>query len=599
MAKHNTVDNPYLETPNTTGTELQAQVKANNQNYVQPNQVQGTTNPTQPTKKTESAWKPAQNTTQNTTQNVQTVQNVQPSQSVVVRMPSDFTDDTVRGYMNEYQNGVSINDYQAQINALTALDQYRVENGYEPIYTSTIFDLNNKRNAKMETNIKDYDNRIAQAYNSGDYELAQQLGQELLDYKAMTGYKDNYKRYDPRDVADYVINNEYRSNYDSIINGIVSELLTARFTYNPAEDEALLKAQEYAVNTAYESMNARGILNSSMTAQIVTKTIASLQPTYEKMARDEFYDNLNRLQSMASYIIDLDDRQYKRWQDNTQRNLQWFQILKDEVDVQWDKVNKMGYVDNWASVVLGVAPGTLSPATRQMIQEQQAKVDAETNKLMTDLALAQAKAELDLDTYATKQAISSQYDLDSYATKQAISSQYDLSNYSAKQAISSQYDVSTYAAKKAIDSQYGTGSTKDLTFNGSLNATALKGQLERMAQNIDADTEDGAKKLIDYAYKNAKTHSDFVQAISGGDYYDGWTESEALNILNKEQPKATQTNPLFTRPEESWEGFVVAAKPADYDAVLTEAIGYINTPYAVHPRRCRRLCPHGDGLQML
>ena len=74
MAKHNTVDNPYLETPNTTGTELQAQVKANNQNYVQPNQVQGTTNPTQPTKKTESAWKPAQNTTQNTTQNLKALQ---------------------------------------------------------------------------------------------------------------------------------------------------------------------------------------------------------------------------------------------------------------------------------------------------------------------------------------------------------------------------------------------------------------------------------------------------------------------------------------------------------------------------------------------
>lgn len=512
MAK---IDDYNLQQPNTTGTDVQANLKTVVQpqayNYAQTGVSTKATQPTQPTQQTASTTiKPTAVDTGATQNSVQNNQYVPAQNDVVARIPSDFTDNTVQGYINAYQRGVNANDYQAQINALTALDQYRIDNGYAPIYNNTILELNNKRNIKIDKNINDLDSQIAAAYNSGDYELAQQLGQQLLDYKKMTNYDDTRDRYDPRDVANYIKNNEYRSNYDSIINGIVSELLTARFTYNPAEDEALIKAQQYSANTVYESMNARGLLNSSMTAQIVTKTIASLQPTYEKMAREEFYENLNRLQTMANYVIELDDRQYKRWLENTQRNLSYYDALKDEVTYMWDRVNQLGYVDNAASVILGVAPGTLSPNTRQAIQEQKQKKQEEYDKLMTDIALAQAKAELDLDTYNQKQAIASQYDVNTYAQKQAI----ETSNYATKQAIAAQYK----------------GNTADKEYTGGMNATALKKQMQEMY-----DKGASIEELTKFARENANGSSSYAQALAGDDYtfYPSQTMAEAAKVLDQ------------------------------------------------------------------
>lgn len=491
-----TLANGNVEIPNTTGTDLQAEVQRNNEvNRVSTPSYSASTPSYSETTPSTNAGNNVNSYLQGTQTNQPTIQNNQPIQStsVSVRTPSDFYDSTVQGYMNEYQEGERINDYQARINALTALDQYRVENGYDPIYSDTIYQLTNERTNKIKRYIADYDNRIAEAYNNGDYELAQQLGQELIAYKNMTNYDDGVQRYDPRDVTEYIQHLEYRSDYDSIINGIMNELLTMRFTYNPSEDEALIRAQQYAANTAYESMNQRGILNSTMTAQIVTATIANLIPTYEKMAREEFYDNVERLYSMANFVIDLDDRAYKRWQENTERNLAYYQALKDEADYQWDRVNQLGYIDNWASVVLGVAPGSLSPSARQSIQEQKNKIEQENIKLATDIALAQAKAQLDLETYAQKQAIQTQ----------------------------------NYETKKAIDAYYkNSGSTK--TYTGELNATSLKKQLDIMAQNGASDEE-----LIEFADENAKTRNDFAQAISGGEYYDGWTISEADKILGR------------------------------------------------------------------
>jgi hypothetical protein len=491
--------NGNVQQPNTTGTELQYEVQNNNQaNQAAMPTYKATTVETQPVQQTE------QNQQMNTpiaSQNID--QYIKPS-SVSAKVPSDLYDSTVQGYMNDFQEGVRINDYQAQINALTALDQYRVSNGYEPIYSNTIYQLTNERTNKIKRNITDLDSQIAEAYNNGDMELAQQLGQELVNYKKMTNFNDTPDRYDPRDVAEYIQHLEYRSDYDQVINGIMNELLTTRFTYNPSEDEALIRAQQYAANTAYESMNARGILNSTMTAQIVTNTIASLIPTYEKMAREEFYDNVERLYSMANFVIDLDDRAYKRWQENTERNLAYYEALKDEASYQWDRVNQMGYVDNWASVVLGVAPGSLSPSARQAIQAQKDKIEQENVKLATDIALAQVKSQLDLETYAAKQAIQTQ----------------------------------NYGTKKAIDAYYkNSGSTK--TYTGELNATSLKKQLDIMAQDLDLETEEGKIELLKFASDNAKTRNDFAQAISGGDYYDGWTLAEADEILEKSAPKGT------------------------------------------------------------
>ena len=322
---------------------------------------------------------------------------------VAVQVPSDFNDATVQGYLDEYQKGVDANDYKAQINALNAIDKYRKANGYDSIYSQNIYELTNQRNAKIQNQIKSYEDQMANAYNYGDMELVNQLGNQLSEYKRMVGYSE------PASASEYLEGLEYKSSYDEVIKNIVNELLTSRFTYDPSDDEALIKAQEYATNSVYESMNAKGILDSTMTAQIVAKTVNQLIPVYENMAKDDFYKNIEKLQTTANLIMNLDDTQYKRWTDNVSQKLEYFEAKKEEYAYQLNRVKELGYVDNEASIVLGVAPGTITSKLKEEIQANQKAIDNKYNELYSDIALAQAKSDISVEEYRRKKIIDQQY----------------------------------------------------------------------------------------------------------------------------------------------------------------------------------------------
>ena len=514
MARHNPILEENVEIPNTVGTELQTTVQQNNQAMVQPNVMQNqpsTPNPNSVSNVQQQNTQ-QQNTQQNTQQNIQqNIQQQQPIQSnpISIQRPSDFVDQTVQGYLNDYDYGVSINDYQAQINALTALDKYRVQNGYDQLYTNNVYELMNLRTQKIKDQIRNYENQISYANSMGDYGAVQTLGQELENYKRSV----NYRGEGIDNSANYLANmQEYRSAYDSTIDSIVSELLTMRFTYNPNEDEALLKAQEYATNKAYESMNAKGMLYSSMTAQIVTNTIANLETQYRKMAKEEFYENVDRLKSMANFIIDLDDRAYQRWQNETARNLEYYSALRDEMDFQNKRVEQMGYVDNTASIVLGIPVGTLSASTRKAISEAQAEKEKEYNKLYSDIALAEAKAQ-----------INAQY-----------SQQTDY--------VKTQNAINEYLTKKEIDAQYKT--TTDNGFSGNLNSTALMRQMQEMWNRKASETE-----IIKFARDNAKSEDAYATALAGNDstFYKTHTLQSANELLQQEDEYQKAHNAIQAR----------------------------------------------------
>ena len=496
------IENADVETPNTSNSEVKMTsgiVQPKSYNYAQTGAI-GVTANTQTTQNTQNGNQNTQTNTQNNQVALGTPEVMQPTgNTIVIRQPSDFNDATVQGYLDSYNYGVSINDYQAQINALTALDKYRVENGYNALYTADIYELNNLRNQKIKGIIQNYENQIATYMNAGDYANAELAGQELQKYKTSVNYKDPVNN-----SATYLSNMEYKSDYDSVINGIVNELLTMRFTYDPSDDEALMKAQEHAINTAYESMNAKGILDSTMTAQVVTSTIANLQSVYEKMAREEFYDNLNRLQSMATFVIGLEDKQYERWLSNVQLNLEYYQAEKDEIAYQWERVNTMGYVDNEASVVLGVPAGILSPAKRQAIEEAEAESQKKYNELYTDLALAEAKAQLELDVYAQKLALQQYYENGGEAEEEN-------------------------AKATEITSKY--------KFAGELNTSTLVDYVKKLE-----DDGEPHKEIIEFARDNAKNYDAFFQAINSL----GYTIEEANAILYEKDPFETLSKATAT-----------------------------------------------------
>ena len=390
----------------------------------------------------------------------------------------------MQGYLNEYNKGKEINDYQAQINALNAIDQYRTSQGYAPIYTSNVYELMNQRTEKIKNAIREYETDMASATYSGDEVLAQQIGQQMEAYKRSVNYQETLDN-----ASNYLANIEYKSVYDTTINDIVNELLTSRFTYDPSDDKALLKAQQYATNSVYESMNAKGILDSTMTAQIVTNTVNELIPVYEKMSKEEFYNNIERLQSMANLVINLDDRQYQRWQDNVQNKLDYYSAKKDEINYQWDRVNKLGYVDNEASIVLGVAPGTMSPSMREAIQEAEQEAQSQYNKLLSDIKLAEVKAQLDQGTYAYKKNIDAQYKSSTTKTSSGNSTLYD-------------DDVTDSDKKKIIKTKYTNGELDELGAIEEIYNNFDTSKIGGMLSDILGITEKEAEELYNEGIVN-------------------------------------------------------------------------------------------------
>lgn len=483
----NTMNMDYnVETPNTTNSEVRmaqsntVEVKPEPENYATSrikNNTQNTTNATNP------------NDMKNQSNNTNQVTSLEPVVSqTAITVPSDFYDNTVQGYLDAYNQGVAINDYQAQINALNAIDKYRKANGYKAIYTNDIYTLTNQRTAKIKNQIRQYEDAIYQAQLVGDTATAQAVNQQLEEYKKMVNYSESVNN-----SATYIGSVEYKSSYDNIINGIVSQLLTDRFIYDPSDDEALIKAQEHATNQIYENMNAKGILDSTMTAQVISEAVSNLTATYEQMSRDEFYNNLERLQTSANLIMNLEQRQYDRWLANVQMKLEYYQAQKDEESYQWDRVNKLGYVDNEASIILGVPVGTLSPAKQQAIEEAQRKTEEMYNQLYTDMALAQAKAETEY--------------------------LYDLALLEAKGQASG-------TGKTDIKNEAGAYNKVDSNskFNGALSGTELAMQTLIIEDSVDS------KNAIIFARENAKNYDAYVEALNEMEM----TVKEANEILRED-----------------------------------------------------------------
>lgn len=481
--KNGIVEQPEVQTPNTGYTEVNMAAQTNKASTATP-----ATKKTEPAKNyTVQPSTYAEGVREQVTPQVQEPVENQANTNVVLPVSDDFNDAVVQQYMTDYQTGIQNNNYQAQINALSAIDAYRTSKGLTPKYGQTIYELNNQRNQKIEGIIQDYETQISDAVSRGDASAAVQIGQQMQAYKKSVNYQDNVKN-----ATTYLQDIEYKNTYDDVINGILKELLTTRFTYDPSDDKALLKAQEYATNTAMEKMNAKGILDSTMTAQIVAATVSNLQVEYEKMAKEEFYNNIDRMKSMANFVIGLEETQYNRWLQNVQLNLEYYSAQRDEMAYQWDRVEKLGYVDNEASIILGVAPGMLSPSMRQAIQEAELATKQRYDELYSDIALAGAKQAIEDGRLV--------------------------------------YNSATGQMQQVAGGSNGTTTDGKITpttkFNGTLSATALKRQMEIMWEEDASDEE-----LIQFARNNAKTYDAFVQAIGGTEDTYSYTLARANEIL--------------------------------------------------------------------
>lgn len=174
--------------------------------------------------------------------------------------------------------------------------------------------------------------------------------------------------------------------------------------YNPVNDPALKIAQNQAQRQVEEEMNARGILNSTITSDRITQVTQELIPQYQALFEQKEQQRISNLNTYWQNINQMDSNQFQKFTDN--RNYQ-YGLVKDDYIKQQDsitnkinqvsnainKLNVLGYADNETAIIMGVPVGT----------ESSAVIEAGKSKLY-DLKLTLLKIQTDKDTVAEQHA---------------------------------------------------------------------------------------------------------------------------------------------------------------------------------------------------
>lgn len=294
------------------------------------------------------------------------------------------------------------------------------------------------------------------------------------------------------------VEGQYQSAYANTINSLISEMLTQMnngFTYDPQNDNALKLASEYAANTTLQGLAGSGILNSSSTTERVARVVSELIPTYEEKAHDRWVDYLGQLADTAQIVMSYDSQQFEYWKDAKDRVFQEkqfeYQKKQDELENAWKRVDELGYVDNKASTILGVAVGTLSGEARLAKEQQEFELakmreqldieyknDVALYKLKSSLDLEQSKALASYNSELNKQQTKYEYELankygssksssGSSSTTTSLSTYKDIINnrfanydeYSKKYTVSNNIDlynylVSEYASNRMSENDF-------------------------------------------------------------------------------------------------------------------------------------------------
>lgn len=259
------------------------------------------------------------------------------------------------------------------------------------------------------------------------------------------------------------VEGQYQSEFAGTINTLISKILEnvdTGFQYNPNEDSALKIASEYAASSAMEQMNARGILNSSSTAERVATVVSQLIPEYEKLAYTRWQDGIAMLSETAQLVMSYDNQQFQYWKDAKDREFEtkkfeWEKKQK-ELENAWRRVDELGYVDNQSSAILGVAVGTLSKAAREAKEQREFELKKMREQMeleyKNNVAIAKFKADaeyknqiayLNAQTKAEKDVYNYKANLDYKLNKASAQDQAELNKQMAEYEYQLQQKYST------------------------------------------------------------------------------------------------------------------------------------------------------------
>jgi hypothetical protein len=210
---------------------------------------------------------------------------------------------------------------------------------------------------------------------------------------------------------------DYNKNASAVRDEMLATLRNTfgnPFQYDPNTDPALQSAMKYAENQVMEQMNARGILNSTITGDEMRTAYAEMVPKYQELAFQKYNENIKNQLQYADFLQKIDSNDYQRYSDFVTNSLDVIKtnsindltVAKTNIESMWNRVEDLqkaedrkltaksnavtkaierlktfGYVlTNEDAIALGVPVGTPSDAVLARAETHQNNIDMELFK---------------------------------------------------------------------------------------------------------------------------------------------------------------------------------------------------------------------------
>jgi peptidoglycan hydrolase-like protein with peptidoglycan-binding domain len=354
-------------------------------------------------------------------------------------------------------------------------------------------------------------------------------------------YTNPLAKEEQKALADYQAwaSQPYVSKWAPQMEAKINQMLYRQFNYDPATDAQLSLATKNMTRQVLETMNSRGILNSTVTENQVQQGIADLMPQYQQIARQNFMDEGNQLMSqidmlmgadenqynryqdegkkyadVLGVVMDMGDREYKLWSDAYERRYAEQQdaikLAQDKIETDrqkitdaWDRTSELGYVDNQSSLTLGVSAGTLSKEAREAKQAAADRLAEQKQSLSNQLAQINAQYEKEKKVAALKEANTPEL----IGTEQQVQNYYELRDiyFGGKGDSQKKYVDNPYAAYQRLMA----ASKENIAVIGQPLYDKLLKELDSAMKAQKSYGSMGEMKTTDY-----KTDPDFAKNVA-------------------------------------------------------------------------------------
>lgn len=501
--------------------------------------------------------------------------------------------DPYTAWINKYNEDVANNNLKGQVDDLTRLSELGIRNfdgnntgellarakQQAGLVPTDILDLQNQNVSNARTLygdvgigtaiqnvdnrlINNYERRINEAKQIGDYEKAEQLQAELDQFyvdnslssttsaplittSALQTPEEEYEYKlnqlnDKYDNAYKELQTNYQSMYTNVLNdvsnGIIAQLGNLmNFEYDPAKDRALHIAQGYAVGQIKETMNATGMYYSTMTQSAITKAVAELVPVYEKMAKEEIQTNLQMLQNVGSYLMNLEQQQFNMWKTQMEFKIEAIEQKRKDVAMAWERANNLGYIDNQASAILGIEAGTLTYKARKDAQDRQDAIDKELRGYEQQETMARLNDELE------RGRMQEEYKIDILKMQEQSRLQEERDAKQAAREYTYKRNLLREEYSLANNSN-NNGNKKPTYTNGTMSASALEEYYYNLTENSGYTSDAAIKEALNNA-KNDSERKSFLASI--GEDPKKWLEGTTAETPDVDTANRKKDYPLI------------------------------------------------------